>query len=390
MIRIAISGAGGRMGQTLFECVKRSTDFSIVFGVDTFKCHLPYPVFDSFDSCALTADVVVDFSNPSALDGILSYAEKTGAKVVLATTGYSNEQLERIRFASTNVAIFLASNMSLGVNLLTSLAKDTAKFLGSDYDVEIVETHHNKKVDAPSGTALSLAKAINGVRDNSLDFTFGRGGVNGRNQNQLGIHSIRGGTAIGKHTVMFLGTGEVISLCHEAENKDVFGMGALQAVKYLMGKKSGLYNMANLTQNYAPALSISTDKNLSLLTIPSMSESDCVSLFKDVNGNGLDLDDVSVSTNIDGSLRVSVALKNNIEKFAKLTKNAKNQLLEQVGKITLFGTKNNSVIFEVFRLMKAIGAKIYMSLANGGNISLYIDSDKLIQGEYALKSYVKL
>ena len=224
MINIAISGASGRIGRTIYKSLIGSTEFEPVFGVDVGGADdLPYPVYKSFAASPLDADVVIDFSSPAALDDILAYAAEKKCRLVLATTGYTPEQEKRVEYAANEVPVFRASNMSLGVNLLGNLAKEAAKFLGEDYDIEIVETHHNRKLDSPSGTALTLANEINSVRDNSLVYTYGRHEVKHRREaNEIGIHAVRGGTVVGKHEIMFLGTGEVITLMHESENKEVF------------------------------------------------------------------------------------------------------------------------------------------------------------------------
>ena len=285
MIKIAISGAAGRIGRTIYKSLIGSTEFEPVFGVDVGGADdLPYPVYKSFAASPLDADVVIDFSSPAALDDILAYAAEKKCRLVLATTGYTPEQEKRVEYAANEVPVFRASNMSLGVNLLGNLAKEAAKFLGEDYDIEIVETHHNRKLDSPSGTALTLANEINSVRDNSLVYTYGRHEVKHRREaNEIGIHAVRGGTVVGKHEIMFLGTGdgkheimflgtgEVITLMHESENKEVFVRGALRAAKFLMDKQSGLYDMTSIiAQNYA-VTSVSTEKDVALVTLPRIS-----------------------------------------------------------------------------------------------------------------------
>lgn len=221
MIKLAISGAAGRIGRTIYKSLIGSEEFEPTFGVDVFAADdLPYPVYRSFADSPFDVDVVVDFSSPAALDDLLAYAFAKKAKLVIATTGFTPAQQRRIEAASKEIPVFQASNMSLGVNLLGSLAKDAAKFLGEDYDIEIVETHHNHKLDAPSGTALTLANEINSVRDGALVPTYGRHeSKHRREKNEIGIHAVRGGTVVGKHEVMFLGTGEVITLAHESETK---------------------------------------------------------------------------------------------------------------------------------------------------------------------------
>ena len=251
MIRVALFGASGRMGRAVYQHISKDR-FQIVFGVDTRPAEdLPFPIYKSFDHCPLSADVILDFSTSSALDHILDYALATDTKCVLASTGYTDEQMKGIQYASNHVAIFHSANMSLGVNLLVRLVKDTAKFLGEGCDVEIVETHHSQKLDSPSGTALALARAVNQARGQCLTTVCGRESATKRRQkNEIGIHSVRGGTAVGKHEVMFFGAGETIKLCHEANSKEVFVRGAERAINYVMTKDSGLYDMDSIVTSF--------------------------------------------------------------------------------------------------------------------------------------------
>ena len=310
MIKIAISGAAGRIGRTIYKSLIGSTEFEPVFGVDVNGADdLPYPVYKSFAASPLDADVVIDFSSPAALDDILAYAAEKKCRLVLATTGYTPEQEKRVEYAANEVPVFRASNMSLGVNLLGNLAKEAAKFLGEDYDIEIVETHHNRKLDSPSGTALTLANEINSVRDNSLVYTYGRHEVKHRREaNEIGIHAVRGGTVVGKHEVMFLGTGEVITLMHESENKEVFVRGALRAAKFLMDKQSGLYDMTSIiAQNYA-VTSVSTEKDVALVTLPRISFDGFLTLLDTIKRNDINLDMISHHFNEDATVAVSFTL----------------------------------------------------------------------------------
>ena len=310
MIKIAISGAAGRIGRTIYKSLIGSTEFEPVFGVDVGGADdLPYPVYKSFAASPLDADVVIDFSSPAALDDILAYAAEKKCRLVLATTGYTPEQEKRVEYAANEVPVFRASNMSLGVNLLGNLAKEAAKFLGEDYDIEIVETHHNRKLDSPSGTALTLANEINSVRDNSLVYTYGRHEVKHRREaNEIGIHAVRGGTVVGKHEIMFLGTGEVITLMHESENKEVFVRGALRAAKFLMDKQSGLYDMTSIiAQNYA-VTSVSTEKDVALVTLPRISFDGFLTLLDTIKRNDINLDMISHHFNADATVAVSFTL----------------------------------------------------------------------------------
>ena len=387
MIRIAISGAGGRMGRALYDFAKACPDIEVVFGVDTYCVDLSYPVFDTFDCCTLTADVVVDFSNPSALDGILDYAEKTGAKVILATTGYSDAQQEKIKYYSKKMGIFQASNMSLGVGLLCQLSKDATRFLDG-YDIEIVETHHNKKADAPSGTALTLAKEINQVKDNSLDLLCGRD-KSKRSVNDLTIHSVRGGTTVGKHSVMFFGCGENLTISHEAESKDLFASGAVSAVKFIMTKKKGLYGIKDLLTHCKPITSISIEKGFSVLSLTHLKEKDIAQLFKDMKDNNLPVDEVCQTSNNSSTFSLHLSFKGD-DCLQNHLENINHTAFFDQGKIVISGVESNKIAFDILSVLKGVSANVTMMTTSQNTISIFIAQDKLIECEYALKSYFKI
>ena len=394
MIRIAISGAAGRIGRTMYKSLIGSTEFEAVFGVDVNGAEdLPYPVFRSFEEAPDGADVVIDFSSPAALDDIIAYAQRTGCGLVLATTGYTPEQEEKVQKIAESLPVFRASNMSLGVNLLANLAKEAAKFLGEDYDIEIVETHHNRKLDSPSGTALTLANEINSVRDNSLTYTYGRHEAKHRRERgEIGIHAVRGGTVVGKHEIMFLGTGEVITLAHESENKEVFVRGALRAAKFLTDKQSGLYDMTSIiAQNYA-VTSVSAEKDVALVTLPSIPFADFLSLLAAIKEKDVNLDMISQNYNADGTAAVSFTA--NQKDFAKIQEYikpefAKNAILGAC-KITAEGAgmeHKSGVALEVLSMLKELGAKIYAITTSETKISCCIDEKSLPAAEAALKKY---
>lgn len=248
MKNIVICGIGGKMGMKILETLQNFDDVTCAAGIDAYadKSKFSVPVFDNPQDINVKADVIVDFSRPEALDGLLSYAVENNVALVLATTGYSKEQEDAVKAASEKIAIFRASNMSVGVNLLVHLCKKAASILGSGFDVEIVETHHNKKVDSPSGTALTLANAIKEEKEGSY-LTFGRhGGDTKRKKDEIGVHAVRGGTIVGKHEVHFFGEDEVVTLTHEAHSKAVFAQGAIRAAAFIAKCKPGLYSMPDL------------------------------------------------------------------------------------------------------------------------------------------------
>ncbi|MEE1197822.1 MAG: 4-hydroxy-tetrahydrodipicolinate reductase [Acutalibacteraceae bacterium] len=247
MLKIILSGCSGKMGRVITDIVANDPECEIVAGVDPYTAsNTDYPVYTSFENLP-TADVIIDFSNPAALDGMLEFANKFNMPTVICTTGYNDTQIEKINAAAKNIPIFFSFNMSLGINLLVSLAKKATAILGDDYDIEIIEKHHNQKIDAPSGTAIMLANAINETMDGKMIYEYDRHSKREkRSKNEIGIHSVRGGTIVGEHEVIFAGDNEVVSLTHQAFSKNVFAFGAVKAAKFLKGKTAGIYDMNGL------------------------------------------------------------------------------------------------------------------------------------------------
>lgn len=250
MVKVLINGALGKMGKKVFEACASEDNVVAVCGVDRF-CDFSnekFPVYDSFESVKEDVDVVIDFSAPVTLKGLLDFCLNKNVNAVLCTTGYTEEDLSSIKNASEKVAIFRSANMSLGVNVLIDLVKKATVALAG-YDIEIIEKHHNQKVDAPSGTALMLAQAVK-EQDENKTFVFGRNGAVGkRDKNEVGIHAVRGGNIVGDHDVLFAGTNETVTISHQAFDRSVFAIGAVRASEYISSKKSGVYNMQNLVNN---------------------------------------------------------------------------------------------------------------------------------------------
>lgn len=247
MIRAILCGASGKMGGFVASAAENDNDLSIVAGVDKVNNGEKFPVFSSFSDINFGADIIIDFSNVALLDSMLDYALSHNIPLVIATTGYSGEQTEKIKKASDKIPIFFTFNMSVGINLIAALAKKAASILGDGFDIEIIEQHHNQKIDAPSGTAIMLANAVNSVFNDSLYYEYDRHSVRRkRPKNEIGIHSVRGGTIVGKHDVIFAGHDEVITISHEAQSKEVFAVGAVRAAKFLYGKNPGLYDMNSM------------------------------------------------------------------------------------------------------------------------------------------------
>ncbi len=249
MTRVIMHGCNGKMGRVITDIIAQDENIEIVAGVDVFnQVQNTYPVFSDISECDVEADVIIDFAAAVAVDGLLDYCVAKQVPCVLCTTGLSAEQLAKVEEAAKSVAILKSANMSLGVNMLLKLLKEAAGILApAGFDIEIVEKHHNLKVDAPSGTALALADSINEEFGNSYEYVYDRSQVREkRSTKEIGISAVRGGTIVGDHDVIFAGVDEVITFSHRAYSKAVFGKGAVQAAKFLAGKPAGKYDMSDV------------------------------------------------------------------------------------------------------------------------------------------------
>jgi 4-hydroxy-tetrahydrodipicolinate reductase len=244
-----MNGCNGKMGQCITGICREDADIEIVAGIDVYDgIKNDYPVFPSIGECDVKADAVIDFSNAKAVDALLDYCEQTQTPVVLCTTGLSEEQLARVEETAKKVAVLKSANMSLGINTLLELLKKAALvFAPAGFDMEIVEKHHNQKLDAPSGTALALADSMNEALGNDYNYVYDRSTERKkRDKNEIGIASVRGGSIVGEHEVIFAGQDEVIEFKHTAYSKAVFAKGAVEAAKFLNGKPAGRYDMADV------------------------------------------------------------------------------------------------------------------------------------------------
>ncbi|MGN0642192.1 MAG: 4-hydroxy-tetrahydrodipicolinate reductase [Huintestinicola sp.] len=248
MVNIAICGANGKMGKFISSVISERNDCKVCAGIDLNTAEQDgFPVVDSPAKLPVKPDVIIDFSNPVCLDSLLEYCLSTGTAIVVATTGYSDEQVAKIKKAAEQIPVFFSFNMTLGINLLANLAKTAAKVLGGQYDIEIVEKHHNQKIDAPSGTAIMLANAINETLDNKYHYVYDRHSQRmKREKTEIGMHAIRGGTIVGEHDIIFAGRDEVITLSHSASSKQVFAVGAVNAAVFMAEQGAGLYDMSSL------------------------------------------------------------------------------------------------------------------------------------------------
>ena len=251
MVRAIMHGCNGKMGQVITKLAEGDGQIKIVAGIDRNKgLNNTYPVFETLKECTVEADVVIDFSNAAAVDELLAVCVEKQLPVVLCTTGLSEEQLSTTEEAAKKVAVLRSANMSLGINLLMKLLQSAATVLEpAGFDMEIVEKHHNQKLDAPSGTAIALADSMNEALDKAYTYTYDRSKERKKREKQeIGISAVRGGTIVGEHEVIFAGADEVIEFKHTAYSKAVFGKGAIEAAKYLAGKPAGRYDMSDVIQ----------------------------------------------------------------------------------------------------------------------------------------------
>ena len=249
MTKIIMHGCNGHMGQVITAICAADEACEIVAGIDIVdNRENGYPVFTDIDACDVEADVIIDFAAAVAVDKLLDYAVNRQIPVVLCTTGLSPKQLTKVQEASKRIAILKSANMSLGINTLLKLLKDAANvFAPAGFDIEIVEKHHNQKLDAPSGTALALADSINEARNNEYEYIYDRSQVRRkREKKELGISAVRGGTIVGEHEVIFAGVDEVIEFRHTAYSKSVFAKGAVEAAKFLAKQEVGMYDMSDV------------------------------------------------------------------------------------------------------------------------------------------------
>ena len=251
MTRIILSGCNGKMGRVIAQCVNERKDCAIVAGIDLVASRDgAFPVVSHPGDLNVEADVIIDFSNPSALSSLLEYALARKVPAVICTTGFTREQVEQVKEASKRIPVFYSGNMSLGINLLIELSKKAAAVLGPTFDIEIIEKHHHHKVDAPSGTALMIADQISSVLSEEPRYVYDRHSYRRpRSKNEIGIHSVRGGTIVGEHDVIFAGHDELLTLSHSAQSKEIFAAGSINAAVFLAKQQPGLYDMSDLLQN---------------------------------------------------------------------------------------------------------------------------------------------
>lgn len=252
MINVIVNGVNGNMGQVLLRHIQEDEEMNLVCGIDRnpHKHKNYFDVYKDIFEFKGKADVVIDFSHPYNLPGLLDFGIERQVPLVIATTGFSAKDMKDIKSASDKIPIFYSANMSMGINVLLSLVKKSASIL-KNFDIEIIEKHHNKKIDAPSGTAYMIANKINEELNNNMEYVFGRYSKKEKREgNEIGIHAVRGGTITGEHSVIFAGPDEILEIKHSAASKSIFALGAINAAKYIIHKEKGLYNMDDIINFY--------------------------------------------------------------------------------------------------------------------------------------------
>ncbi len=313
MIRILIFGCGGTMGRVLAETAAASDDIEIAAGVDPFAdpSEFPFPVYGRIGDCGEIFDVIVDFSRPESLGSLLAGAIDKKVPVIIATTGHSEADKKSILEAAKSIPVFQTANMSLGINLMSDLLQTTAAVLGDRYDIEIIEKHHNRKKDAPSGTAYALADSINQAFMGSKRYVFGRHtSTDARSVSDIGIHAVRGGTIVGEHRVIFAGTDEIFELKHAAHSKRIFTAGALQAVRFIVKKSAGFYTMKEMIGEQSAVTHMYTSDEDALITISNLPYDPVkiTAIFKSIGEKEINLDMISQTAPVNDKVHISFTL----------------------------------------------------------------------------------
>ncbi len=359
MIRVIICGINGKMGQVLSATVNKSASTELAAGVDIAPDAIKnsVPVFKSMEECSVEADVIIDFSRPSALPGNLKYAKEHNIPIIIATTGCTAEDRARICEASEHIPVFFSANMSLGVNMQFELVREVADFYGDAVDIEIVERHHNLKVDAPSGTAVALADIINTSHNGQLKYKYGRSPQDGRRQkSELGIHSIRGGTFVGEHDVMFITDSEVLTISHAAQTKQVFADGAVRAAEYIVDREPGLYSMKDIVYQTRTVTSVERTDNISLITVRGGTGAEfACAILENVAKEGIVVDVIIMAEG--GGISFSVPDKDE-RRTMELLKDRDAYVARGLSKISVEGLG--------MELMHGVATRLFSALRNGG------------------------
>lgn len=404
MIRVIIAGALGHMGHTVLEAIHaRPSEFEAVAGFDTnvsaVSNDMGIPVYPSVHDIKEPADVIIDFSRPEALEPMLEYCAKNKCILITGTTGFTEVEKSLLDKYALAVPIFASSNMSIGVNLQLQLIKRAASTLGDKFETEIVERHHHFKVDAPSGTAIMLADAISSQHPNGLKYTYGRYTRTERRRNdELGIHSIRGGTIVGEHEVYFIGEDEIVEINHKAYSKRIFSQGALRAAEFMMGKQPGLYNMQDIVLDNDVMSHLYAEDEQCILRVTGISSvRDMFGVFDAVAKKGVFVDMISMDA--PGALSFTVPMKHRfiardeLELFRKSHEDVHVTVIPNITKVVVEGIGmefRHGTAAQIFEALSDAGVEILLITTSETKVSCAIDSENAARALNALADALDL
>lgn len=398
MINVAICGINGKMGQVVANTIPKHEGVALAAGIDLYPDALKndVPVFSAISECTVPLDVVIDFSRPTAIEGNLKYCKENQIPIIIATTGCSAEQKAMIKKAAEEIPVFFSSNMSLGVNMQFELVKQVADFYGDVADIEIIERHHNLKVDAPSGTAVTLAEIINASHDNQLEYKYGRSPQDGRREKkELGIHSVRGGTIVGEHDVMFITDSEVLTISHQAQTKQVFADGAITAAKYIIDKAPGLYSMKDIVYQSRSVTNLSRVEDEAVITIHGLPNdlSILAQVFSLIAEKSINVDIIAqaISANRTKELSFSVAGKDLEAALDALSeiKDAEISAMTDLTKISVEGLGMEvmyGVAAKVFSVLDQADVDILLVTTDETKITFCVTNDQAEAAVHAVSS----
>ena len=382
MIRILISGISGQMGHAVTHAVSVSEgQFSVLCGVDRYQApDITCPIYPTFEDVTEDPDVIIDFSLPEMLPSLLRFALRRNIPVVIGTTGLSDKDKKSLYEASERIPVFQTGNMSVGVNLQTELIAKAASALGSDFDVEIIETHHNTKLDSPSGTALMLADTITKARSEDLEYVYGRHFKNHRRtRSEIGIHSVRGGTVVGEHEVRFIGPDEIVEVTHRAFSKQVFARGSLRAASFLMNRSKGFYDMSMLIANEAVATHASALEDQAVFCFSGLHAGDPEAVLSAAANAGINIDMISMVLSADSTISLGFSCpQKGSEKFPlQLPSGLVPVAYENLVKITLEGpgmATTHGVAEHLFTTLFQKDIRVYLITTSESKIEFCVDS----------------
>lgn len=397
MLNVLICGVNGTMGQVLAGAVASADGVTTVAGVDLFADarENEFPVYKTIDQCQEDVDVVIDFSRPSALAGNLDFAKARSIPIVIATTGYTEEEKQLIAECAQHVPVFFTANMSLGVNLQMHLCRQAASFFGRDVDIEIVETHHNRKVDAPSGTALALADTINACYGNALDYHLGRAGREAkRTDHEIGIHAVRGGNIIGEHQVLFITDSEIVEITHRSQSKQVYAAGAIRAAHFLMDKGPGLYSMQDILFEARTVTQLHISQGEALVSIKNMPHDITMTaeIFEAIADAGINLDIINQSSPQNGLMDISFSLSDeDLEQALQVLQRFKPLTIETrtgLAKLTVEGIgmqARHGVAARLFRALSGEQVHVAIITTSEVKISFCVDEADMAKASQVVK-----